>query len=331
VTLLVDKSSIIILVLCTISFALYSPAESQQPTKTYRIGYLTNSSGFSQESEGTFRQSLRERGYIEEQNLVIDWRFSKGQLDRLPNLAAELVALKSHCIVAVGIAPTIAVKQATHTIPIVMGNADDDPVRHGLVASLNRPGGNVTGFINIGSELAGKRLEILKEIVSRATRVGILFDANGPGGVGHVRESESIAPALGLRIERLELSSPENLEKTFQAAIARGVEAVIVNTAVIVGHNARIIKLAAQMRLPAMYTSSSSVAAGGLMSFSDDPGDRAKRVADYVDKILKGTHPADLPVQQPTKFELVINLKTAKQIGLTMPPNVLARADRVIR
>ena len=306
-------------------------AEAQQAKKTYRIGYLTNSSEFSKESEGTFRQALRDRGYIEEQNLVIDRRF-KGQLDQLPQLGAELVGFKPQCIVAVGVAPTIAVKQATNTIPIVMGNADDDPVRHGLVASLNRPGGNVTGFINIGSELAGKRLEILKEIVSRATRVGILFDANGPGGVGHVRESESIAPALGLRIERLELSSPENLEKTFQAAIARGVEAVIVvNTAVIVGHNARIIKLAAQTRLPAMYTSSSSVAAGGLMSFSDDPGDRAKRVADYVDKILKGTHPADLPVQQPTKFELVINLKTAKQIGLTIPPNVLARADRVIR
>ena len=307
-------------------------AEAQQAKKTYRIGYLTNSSEFRKQSEGTFRQALRDRGYIEEQNLVIDWRFSKGQLDQLPQLGAELVGFKPQCIVAVGVAPTIAVKQATNTIPIVMGNADDDPVRHGLVASLNRPGGNVTGFINIGSELAGKRLEILKEIVSRATRVGILFDANGPGGVGHVRESESIAPALGLRIERLELSSPENLEKTFQAAITRGVEAVIVvNTALIVGHNARIIKLAAQTRLPAMYTSSSSVAAGGLMSFSDDPGDRAKRVADYVDKILKGTHPADLPVQQPTKFELVINLKTAKQIGLIIPPNVLARADRVIR
>ena len=258
--------------------------------------------------------------------------FPKASSISFLNWRAELVGFKPQCIVAVGVAPTIAVKQATNTIPIVMGNADDDPVRHGLVASLNRPGGNVTGFTNIGSELAGKRLEILKEIVSRATRVGILFDANGPGGVGHVRESESIAPALGLRIERLELSSPENLEKTFQAAITRGVEAVIVvNTALIVGHNARIIKLAAQTRLPAMYTSSSSVAAGGLMSFSDDPGDRAKRVADYVDKILKGTHPADLPVQQPTKFELVINLKTAKQIGLTIPPNVLARADRVIR
>jgi len=188
-------------------------AEAQQAKKTYRIGYLTNSSEFRKQSEGTFRQALRDRGYIEEQNLVIDWRFSKGQLDQLPQLGAELVGFKPQCIVTVGVAPTIAVKQATNTIPIVMGNADDDPVRHGLVASLNRPGGNVTGFTNIGSELAGKRLEILKEIVSRATRVGILFDANGPGGVGHVRESESIAPALGLRIERLELSSPENLER----------------------------------------------------------------------------------------------------------------------
>ena len=314
--------------------AVFLPAvsEAQQIKKIYRIGYLTNSSAFRKESEETFRQALRERGYVEGENLVIDWRFSKGRLDQLPQLAAELVGFKADCIVALGVAPTRAVKQATNTIPIVMGNADDDPVRHGLVASLARPGGNVTGFTNIGSDLAGKRLEVLKDIAPKASRVAIVFDANGPGALGHVRESESIAPALGLRIERLEVSHPEALDTTFQAAMKRRVEAIIVvNTALVSGQSGRIINLAAKTRLPAMYTSSSSVTAGGLMSFSDDPRDRSRRVADYVDKILKGTQPHDLPVQQPTKFELAINLKTAKQIGLIIPQNVLARADRVIR
>jgi putative ABC transport system substrate-binding protein len=319
-------------VLSAILFALCSSVEAQQLKKTYRIGYLTNSSQFRNDSEETFRQALRERGYIEEQNLVIEWRFSRGQLDQLPHLASELVGLKPDCIVALGVAPTLAVKEATNTIPIVMGNADDDPVRHGLVASLSHPGGNVTGFTNVGSELAGKRLEILKEIVSSPSRIAILFDAKGPGAVGHVRESESIAPALGLRIKRLELKSPEALETAFQAALKQRAQAIIVvNTALISGHTTRIINLAAKSRLPAMYTSSSSVIAGGLMSFSDDTRDRSKRVADYVDRIFRGTQPRDLPVQQPTKFELVINLKAAKQIGLIIPPNILARADRVIR
>ena len=320
------------LVLSALLFALCFSAEAQQPKKLYRIGFLTNSSQFREDSEETFRQALRERGYIEEQNLFIEWRFSKGRLDQLPQLAAELVGLKLDCIVALGVAPTLAVKKATNTIPIVMGNADDDPVRHGLITSLARPGGNVTGFTNIGSDLAGKRLEILKEIISSPSRIAILFDANGPGAMGHVRETESVAPALGLRIERLELRSPEAVEAAFQATNKQQAQAIIVvNTALISGHSTRIINLAAKSRLPAMYTSLASVIAGGLMSFSDDPRDRSKRVADYVDRIFKGTQPRDLPVQQPTKFELVINLKAAKQIGLAIPPNVLARADRVIK
>jgi len=315
-----------------VSFLVPTSAQAQQPKKIYRIGYLTNSSEFRKESEETFRQALRERGYMEEENLIIDWRFSKGRLDQLPKLASELVGFKADCIVALGVAPTRAIRQATNAIPIVMGNADDDPVRHGLVASLARPGGNVTGFTNIGSDLAGKRLEILKDIAPKASLVAILFDANGPGAQGHVRESESIAPALGLRIERLEVSHPEDLDTAFRAAMNRRVEGIIVvNTALVSGQSGRIINLAAKTRLPAMYTSASSVTAGGLMSFSDDLRDRSRRVADYVDKILKGTKPADLPVQQPTKFEFLINLRTAKQIGLTIPPNVLARADRVIR
>ena len=324
------KKKTSIFVVCALLFALCVSVQAQQPKKIYRIGYLTNSPEFSSDSEGAFQQALRERGYIEEEYIVIDWRFSKGKLDQLPQLAAESLSLTP---TASSLSAWLrAVKQATNTISIVMGNADDDPVRHGLVASLARPGGNVTGFTNFGSDLAGKRLELLKEIIAKASRVAILFDPNGPGGAGHVRESESIAPALGLRIERLEVSHPGALDTAFQAAMKRRAEAmIVVNTSLITGQSERIIKLAAKTRLPAMYTSSSSVSAGGLMSFSDDPRDRSKRVADYVDRILKGAKPRDLPVQQPTKFELVINLQTAKQIGLTIPPNILARADRVIR
>ena len=312
--------------------ALCLPVEAQQAPKVYRIGYLTNAAEIRKSSEEIFRRSMRDLGYIDGQNLVIEWRFSKGRLDRLAELAAELVRLQLDCIVALGVAPTRAAKEATSKIPIVMGNADDDPVRHGLVASLARPGGNVTGFTSIGSDLAGKRLELVSQIVSKASRVAILFDPRGPGGPGHVRESESVAPALGLQIVRLEASDPEALESAFQAAANRRANAIIVvMTGQMDAQRARIVDLAAKMRLPAMYTSSSSVVAGGLMSFSDDPQDRSRRVATYVDKILKGAKPADLLVQQPTKFELIINLKAAKQIALTIPPNVLARADKVIR
>lgn len=295
--------NLIYLVLIIALMVSGSAAQAQQTRKIYRIGYLTNSSEFRKESEETFRQALRERGYMEEESLIIDWRFSKGRLDQLPQLASELVGFKPDCIVALGVAPTRAVKLATNTIPIVMGNADDDPVRHGSVASLARPGGNVTGFTNIGSDLAGKRLEILKDIAPKASRVAILFDANGPGALGHVRESEAIAPALGLRIDRWEVSHAEDLDRAFQAAMKRRVEAIIVvNTALVSGQSGRIINLVAKTRLPAIYTSVSSVMAGGLMSFSDDPRDRSRRVADYVDKILKGTRPHDLAVQQPTNL-----------------------------
>jgi putative ABC transport system substrate-binding protein len=247
-------------------------------------------------------------------------------------LAAELVTLKVDCIVATGVAPTRAAKQATSTIPIVMGNADDDPVRQGLVASLARPGGNVTGFTNIGSDLAGKRLELIKETVPKASRVAILLDPKGPGGMGHVRETEIVAPALGVKLQLVEVRGPEELDNAFQAAVKGRAEALIVVTTGLMGnHRSRIVNLAVKTRLPAMYSNTYFVREGGLMGYAADIPARWRGVAAYVDKVLKGAKPADLPVQQPTKFEFIINLKAAKQIGLTIPPNVLARADKVIK
>ncbi len=250
----------------------------------------------------------------------------------LPDLAAELVRLKVDCIVAAGVGPTRAVKNATSTIPIVMGNADDDPVRQGLVASLARPGGNVTGFTNVGSDLAGKRLELLKETVPKASRVAILWDPMGPGGAGHVRETGSVAPALGVKLQFVEVRDPGDLDNAFQAAVKGRAEGlIVVTTGLMASHRPRIINLAVKTRLPAIYSNVNFVREGGLMSYAADGPERLRGVATYVDKILKGTKPADLPVQRPVKFELVFNLNAAKQIGLTIPPNTLARADKVIR
>jgi putative ABC transport system substrate-binding protein len=317
--------------LCVMLITFGFQAQAQQTTKAHRIGYLSNAPGIGR-TEEIFRQALRDLRYVEGQNLVIEWRFSKGNVDRNPDLAVELVRLNVDCIVAIGVNPTRAAKQATSTIPIIMGNADDDPVRHGLVASLARPGGNVTGFTNIGSDLAGKRLELLKETVPKASRVAILWDPKGQGGTGHVRETEIVAPALGVQLQPVEVRGPEVLENAFQTAVKGRAEALIVVTAALMNsHRPRIVNLAVNTRLPAMYSNVDFVLDGGLMSYTADTPERLRGVATYVDKILKGTKPNDLPVQQPTKFELVINLKTAKQIGLTIPPDVLARATKIIR
>lgn len=305
-------------------------AEAQQPEKVYRIGFLSNAASRGPVEE--YQQALHDLGYMEGQNLVIDWRFSKGKVNLLPDLAADLVRRKPDCIVAIGVAPTSAAKHATSSIPIVMGNADDDPVRHGLVASLAHPGGNVTGFTNIGSDLAGKRLEILKETVPKATRVAILWDPRGTGGAGHAREAKVVAPALGVELQPVEVRSAEDLENAFQAAVKGSAEALIlVHTGLMNPQRRRILNLAFKTRLPAMYGNNSWVVDGGMMGYDTNSLERHLGVASYVDKILKGVRPADLPVQQPTKFEFAINLKTARQIGLAIPPNVLARADRVIR
>ena len=322
---------IAVLSLPVMLFAFCLSVEAQQSRKVYRIGYLANATGIAPREEA-FRQGLRELGYMEGQNVVIEWRFSKGKVDRLQDLAGELVRLQVDLILAMGVAAARAAKEATGTIPIVMGNADDDPVRHGLVVSLARPGGNVTGFTNIGSALAGKRLELLKETAPKVSRVAILWDPRGAGGAGHARETTIAAPAMGVQLQPVEVQGSDNLENAVQAAIKGRAEAlIVVHAGSMQTQRARIVNLALKTRLPVMYTDSSFALVGGLMSYSDDDLDRARRAASYVDRILKGMKPADLPVQQPTKFELVINLKTAKQIGLVVPPNVLARADRVIK
>ena len=313
--------------------AAFAPltAGGQQTEKVWRIGYLSHVSGIGP-SEEVLRQALGQLGYIEGQNLVIEWRFAKGNLDRHAELAAELVRLKVDCIVTVGVAPTRAAKQATRTIPIVMANASDDPVRQGLIASLARPGGNITGFTDIAQDLGGKQLELLKEAVPRATRIATLWHTASPAAAAHVRETEMAARAFGVQLMPLEMRGPEDLENAFRAAGKERADALIVVTAGFVyNHQKQIVNLAIKNRLPAMYTSSEFVRGGGLMSYTADGPARLRRVATYVDKILKGTKPADLPVEQPTKFNLVINAKAAKALGLTLPQSILVRADEIIQ
>ena len=319
---------ITVFTLCAVLFALSFSAEAQQSKKIPRIGFLTQRVGIEAREEA-FRKGLRELGYIEGQNIIIEWRFTEGKRERQTNLAADLVRLKVDCIVTAGTSATHAAKQATDTIPIVMGGVGDDPVQQGFVASLARPGGNITGFAIMGADLAGKRLELLKEAFPKVSRVAFLWDPANPGLAAYFRETEVAARAIGVQLQSLEFRGSKDIEAAFRAAIKGRAEALIV----VAGgsHRERIVNLAAKGRLPAMYTDPTAVPAGGLMSYGADIPEQFRRAATYVDKILKGTKPADLPVERPIKFELIINLKTAKQIGLTIPPNVLARADRVIR
>ncbi len=305
------------------------PAEAQQPGKVYRIGYLSRTASVH---EG-FRQRLRELGYIEGQNLVIEAaRLPKGKRDLYPELAAELVRLKVDLILTVGTVATRAAKQATSTVPIVMGNASVDPVRHGLVASLARPGGNVTGLFDMTQDLAGKRLELLKETFPKVSRVGHLSVRGNPPGVAHLKETEAAAHALGVRVQAVEARGPDDLENAFRAAVEGGADAlIVVGTGFIIRHRQWIVDLEVKSRLPAMHTHRRWVPAGGLMSYRTNTLERYRRAASYVDRILKGTKPADLPVERVTKFVFEINLKTAKQIGVTIPPEVLLQATRVIK
>jgi putative tryptophan/tyrosine transport system substrate-binding protein len=314
-----------IIALCTLIFALCSPAQAQQPTKLYRIGYLSPSASPSIE---VFRESLRGLGYIEGQNILMEWRFSKGDASRFPDLAAELVRLKVDCIVTTGIPAIQAAKQATSTIPIVI-NVADDPVQMHLMESFARPGSNITGFSNIGAKLSGKRLELLKEAFPKVSRIGHLWA--GLSGQANLREIEPPARALGLQVRPIEMKGPDDLEKSFRTAGKETDALIIAGGGWMNDHRAQIANLALKTGLPAIYSASPFVLDGGLMSYGADSLDQFRRIAYFVDRILKGAKPADLPVEQPTKFELVINLKTAKQIGLTIPPNVLARADRVIK
>jgi len=314
-------------------FALSIPSSAQQPKKVFRIGWLSMSSEAALPTRyEAFRQGLRELGYLEGQNIVIERRDAKGILQRLPDVAAELVRLKVDVIVTTGSTGVVAAKQATSTVPIVM-TTGGDPVALGLIASLARPGGNVTGLTSISNDLAGKRLELLKETIPKLTRVGVLWNPADPGArTGSFKETEAAAQAFGLHLQSLETQGPKDFESVFKAASKAQAHALIVlQTALINAHRTQIIELANKNRLPTMFGEGAQVEAGGLMSYAPNSADLFRRAATYVDKILKGAKPADLPVEQPTKFELVINLKTAKQIGLTIPPNVLARADRVIR
>jgi ABC-type uncharacterized transport system substrate-binding protein len=307
-------------------------AQAQQPKKIPRIGFLvaTSPSAFSARIEA-FRQGLRDLGYVEGKNIGIEYRYADGKLDRLPDLAAELVRLNVDIIVTAGPTDTKAAKKATNTMPIVMG-FDTDPVGNGFVTSLARPGGNITGLSSLAPELSGKQLELLKEIVPKLSLVAVLGTSTNPGKPQQLKEMELAAKAFGVKFQYLDVLGPKDIETAFRAVSKGRAEGVLVlGGPVLISHRTQVVDLAVKSRLPAIYNVAEFVEAGGLMTYSTSFTDLYRRAATYVDKILKGAKPADLPVEQPTKFELIINLKTAKQIGLTIPPNVLARADKVIK
>jgi putative ABC transport system substrate-binding protein len=306
-------------------------APAQQPTKIPRIGYLGGATASNTARIEALQQGLRELGYVEGKNIVIEWRFAEGKPDRERAIAAELVRLKVDVIVTVGSTATRAAKEATATIPIVM-TQDPDPIGNGFVASLARPGGNITGLSNLNRELSGKRLELLKEVVPVLSRVAVFGTSTFPGTAQNLKETELAAGALGVQLQYLDVLDPKDIETAFRGASKGRAQAVLtLGGSVLNPQRARVVELAAKSRLPAIYGIRESVEVGGLMSYGPSANDLTRRAATYVDKILKGAKPADLPVEQPTKFEFIINLKAAKQIGLTIPPNVLARADKVIR
>jgi len=317
--------------LSALFLALNFPAQAQQPKKVARICYLGNTTSTSAIDMKLFRKRLSELGYIEGQNIAIEYRYFDGKVERLPELAAELVRLNCEVIVAIGNEAAGAAKKATKEIPIVMASTSD-AVRSGLVASLARPGGNITGLTSMGSEIPGKRLEVLKEMIPKLSRVGFLWSPTSPVAADNLKETETVARSLRVEILSLEVKRPDDNERVFQAATNKRAEGLLVDgSGFFTANQKQIIDLAIKHRLPAMYPNTRSVEAGGLMTYAGDRSEQYRRAADYVDKILKGAKPADLPVERPKKFELVINLKAAKQIGLTIPPNVLARADKVIK
>jgi putative ABC transport system substrate-binding protein len=312
--------------------ALCLSAEAQQPKKVPRIGYLSATSPSVNPTRiEAFRQGLRELGYVEGKNIIIDWRYADGKLDRLRELAAELVRLKVDVIVTGGPTTTPAVKEATTTIPIVMGY-DNDPVGSGFVASLARPGGNITGLSALSPELSGKRLELLKEIIPRLSRVAVLGTSTQPGNAQALREVELAAGAFGVKLQYLDVRDLKDIETAFRAASKGRADAMLVlSSAVLNSHRIEVADLTVKNRLPAVYGQPQYVEDGGLLSYAPSFTDLFRRAATYVDKILKGAKPADLPVEQPTKFEFVINLKTAKALGLTIPQSLLLRADEIIQ
>ena len=320
-----------ILLLLPLVLASVDVSQAQQPAKIPRIGYLANSRSAGVARYDAFRQGLRELGYVEGKTIVLERRYAEGKQDRLSALVAELVRLKVDVIVTGSPSATRSAKQATSTIPIVM-LADDDPVGWGFVASLARPGRNITGLATLSPELSGKQLELLREITPQLSRVAVLGNAGQPGNPQALKEINLAADSLGVKLQYVDVQDPNAIESAFQAASKERADAVlVVSTTALYLHRRHIADLAVKSRLPTIYGRPEYVEDGGLLYYGPSYNDLVRRAASYVDKILKGARPGDLPIEQPTNFELIINLKAAKQIGLTIPPNVLAPADKVMK
>ena len=319
------------LTLSTVIFALCVSADAQQPAKSYRMGLLTWGAAPPSSSPTPFEQGLRQLGYVEGQNIAIERRYANGQMDRLPQLAADLARFPLDVILTQSFPAALAAKGATSTIPIVVMGAGD-PVATGLVASFARPGGNITGVSALETELSGKRLEVLKEAFPKLARVAVLWNAADFGMTLKFREIELAAQALRVAVQASSVRQPKDFDGVFSEMIRKRPDALFVITDPLTQLNRNhLVELATKSRLPAMYENSPYVEAGGLMAYGPSQAENLRIALQHVDKILKGTKPSELPIEQPTKFEFIINLKAAKQIGLTIPPNVLARADRVIR
>jgi len=327
------KAKFLLYVLPALILAALHPAEAQQQEKIPRIGFLSSGSPSSDVAWiEAFRQGLSELGYVERKNILIEYRYGRGKTKRYPALVTELIQQKVEVIVVGGATATRAAKKVTTRIPLVMANVTD-PVAVGLVESLARPGGNITGISNLAPDLGGKRLDLLKEIVPGLSRVAVLGDPSSPSHAPGWRETESAAQSLGVQVQSVEVRAPNpDFAGAFAAIVRYGADALLtLSQPLIRVHRTQIIDFTVKRRMPAIFHTRQFVDAGGLMSYAANDVELFRRAATYVDKILKGANPADLPVEQPRKFEFIVNLKAAKQIGLTIPPNVLARADRVIQ
>ncbi len=327
----------ILWILTAVLLTAISPAQAQPAKNVFRIGYLSaNAPATDAGSAKRVLQALSESGYVDGQNIAIEYRYAENRLDRLPELATELVRLKVAVIIAAGGDSVILpAKQATKTIPIVMTGSGSDPVKAGFVESLARPGGNITGVTSFSTELGGKRLEVLKEAVPKIARVAVIYDPAAPGSAREVKEDLSpAARALGLTVRPWEVRNADGLEKVFAAINKERTDGLYMRSGgpgLRSDTEKRIVDFTLKRKIPSLWTNRRAIEVGGLIYYGADIADNSRRVAVYIDKILKGANPADLPVEQPTKFEFVINLKTAKQIGVTITPEVLARATRIIR
>jgi putative ABC transport system substrate-binding protein len=326
------KRRIIVALLAIFLLTNVSYAQAQQSGKVARIGFLGNSTAALEANlVGPFRDGLRDLGYVEGQNILIEYRWAEGKYERFPALLAELIAAKVEVIVTAGTPPTQAYQKAKTSIPLVM-IAVGDPVGTGIIASLNRPGGNITGLTSISPELEGKRIELLREVIPKLSHIAVMWNPKNAFHAIENKEVESVAAALRLKVLYLAVETQEQLDNAFAQILKERPQALLVLADRVYLHNrARIMDFSVQHRLPGIYAYLELVEAGGLMSYGPSYADMHRRAAAYVDKILKGAKPADLPVERPMKFELVVNLNAAKQIGVKIPPNVLARADRVIK